>query len=43
MKKLDDDIINLKGIGDKTAVLFNKAGIYSYEDLINYFPRDYVR
>ncbi len=36
-------IKNLKGIGEKTAGLYNKLGIFSYEDLLYYFPRDYIR
>lgn len=36
-------ITNLKGIGEKTAGLYNKLGIFSYEDLLYYFPRDYIR
>ena len=36
-------ITNLKGIGDKTAGLYNKLGIFSYEDLLYYFPRDYIK
>lgn len=36
------DIINLKGIGEKTALLYNKIGIDKIEDLYEYFPRDYV-
>ena len=36
-------ITNLKGIGQKTAGLYNKLGIFSYEDLLYYFPRDYVK
>lgn len=34
-------ITQLKGIGDKTAKLFAKLGIYTVEDLLIYFPRDY--
>ena len=37
MKKLTE----IKGIGDKTAGVFSHLGIYSAEDLIRYFPRDY--
>lgn len=37
------NIKNLKGIGEKTAGLYNKLGIFSYEDLLYYFPRDYIR
>jgi len=36
-------ITNLKGIGQKTAGLYNKLGIFSYEDLLYYFPRDYIK
>ncbi len=35
------DIRTLKGIGDKTAILFNKLDIYTVRDLINYYPRAY--
>ena len=34
-------IQQLKGIGDKTAKLFNKLHIDTVEDLLVYFPRDY--
>ena len=34
-------IIQLKGIGEKTAKLFAKIGVYTVEDLLTYFPRDY--
>lgn len=37
----NDNITTIKGIGDKTAKLFNRLGIYSVYDLIHYFPRDY--
>lgn len=39
--KYSQDIIKLKGIGEKTAKLFYKLGIYTTEDLLLYFPRDY--
>ncbi len=35
------DITSLKGIGEKTAGLFHKLGIYQAEDLLHYYPRDY--
>jgi ATP-dependent DNA helicase RecG len=35
------DIREMKGIGDKTAALFEKLNIVTTEDLISYFPRDY--
>lgn len=34
-------ITQLKGIGDKTAKLFAKIGIYTVEDLLVYYPKDY--
>lgn len=36
-----DEIISLKGIGEKTAKLFQKLGIETVSDLLNHFPRDY--
>ena len=39
----DTDIESLKGIGDKTAELYHKVGIYTYGDLMYYYPRDYMR
>lgn len=36
-----DNIIAIKGIGEKTAKLFYKLGIYTVSDLIYHFPRDY--
>ena len=39
--KSSDNIITLKGIGDKTAKMFNKLGINTLDDLLNHFPRDY--
>lgn len=36
-------ITNLKGIGQKTAGLYNKLGIFSCEDLLYNFPRDYIK
>lgn len=40
MKYLDD-IINLKGIGEKTARLFYRLGIHNTEELLLHYPRDY--
>lgn len=31
----------LKGIGEKTGKLFEKLGVYSIDDLLSYYPRDY--
>lgn len=39
--KYSQDVIKLKGIGEKTAKLFYKLGIHTTEDLLLYFPRDY--
>lgn len=36
------DIRSLKGVGDKTARLYNKLGICTLDDLIHYYPRKYV-
>ncbi len=35
-------ITSLKGIGEKTAKLYEKLGITTVEDAVFYFPRDYV-
>ena len=37
----DAAVKSLKGVGDKTAVLLNKLGIYTVGDLIEYYPRSY--
>lgn len=37
------DIRSLKGIGEKTADLYHKVGIYTYGDLMYYYPRDYMQ
>ena len=39
--KLEDNIINIKGIGEKTAAGFNKLGIETIRDLVSYYPRAY--
>ena len=31
----------LKGVGEKTEKLFQKAGIYDTDDLLHYYPRNY--
>ncbi len=38
---LTDNIRSLKGIGEKTAALFNRVGVFSLWDLLMYIPRDY--
>lgn len=35
------NITTLKGIGAKTAELFAKLGIYTTQDLLKFYPRDY--
>lgn len=40
MKHLED-IKTLKGIGDKTASLFHKLSVYTVEDLLEFYPRNY--
>lgn len=39
--QLTDSITTLKGIGEKTALPFAKAGIHTIGDLLNYYPRGY--
>lgn len=41
MADLATDIRFLKGIGEKKALLFNKLGIFTLGDCLEYFPRDY--
>lgn len=38
---ITDNITALKGIGEKSAVLFHKLNIYTIEDLMRHYPRDY--
>ena len=38
---LEADIRYLKGIGEKRAALFHKLGVYTQQDLLTFFPRDY--
>ena len=42
MYRLKNDILTLKGVGDKTAKLFNKLNIYSIEDLLLSVPRGFT-
>ncbi|MDD6857296.1 MAG: ATP-dependent DNA helicase RecG [Lachnospiraceae bacterium] len=39
IKKMD--LKSIKGIGDKSAALFEKLGVYSVEDLLEFYPRAY--
>lgn len=36
------DIRYLKGVGEKTARLYNKLGIFTIDDLIRHYPRKYL-
>lgn len=38
---LTDSIRYVKGVGPAKEILFNNLGIYTVEDLMYYFPRDY--
>ena len=38
---LRERLTALKGIGDKTAALFEKAGVSDVQGLLEYYPRDY--
>lgn len=40
---LESSLDSLKGIGEKTKQLFEKAGIENLNDLIGYYPRTYER
>lgn len=39
--RLNDDITSVKGIGEKTAVYFRRAGVNTVEELLSYYPRAY--
>jgi len=41
--KLNTPITQLKGIGEKTAKLFNKLGVYTIRDILLYFPSGYLQ
>ena len=34
-------IKNLKGVGEKSALLYNKLNIFTIEDLVRFYPRNY--
>lgn len=38
---LNDSVRQLKKVGPKTEELYNKLGVYTVSDLLNYFPKDY--
>ena len=39
--KLEQSIMDLKGIGEKNAALFHKLNIYTIGDLVYHFPREF--
>ena len=41
MLDLNQDVKYIKGVGPNRAVLLNNLGIYTLEDLITYYPREY--
>ena len=42
MNNLDEyNIQYIKGVGEKRALLFNKLGIYTVDDLLRFYPRRY--
>lgn len=40
--KLTDSVTVIKGVGDKTAKAFARLGIYTIEDLLQTYPRNYL-
>lgn len=38
---LKNDVKFVKGVGPNRVVLLNKLGIYTLQDLITFYPRDY--
>ncbi len=38
---LSDSVSSIKNIGEKRLLLFNKLNIFTVQDLIEYYPRDY--
>ncbi|MGN8772567.1 ATP-dependent DNA helicase RecG [Candidatus Weimeria sp. HCP3S3_B5] len=40
--KIFDDITAVKGIGEKTAALFKRAGVFCVYDLLTYYPATYM-
>ena len=41
MQKLENEVQFIKGVGPTRVQLLQKLGIYTLEDLITYYPRDY--
>lgn len=40
---LHENIESIKGIGEKTASLFNKLGVFTIEQLLHFYPRNYIK
>jgi len=38
----DSDVVYVKGVGPKIGYLFNKLGIFTVMDLLQYYPKKYV-
>ncbi len=36
------DIKEIRGISDKRASMYHKLGIFTTEDLIGFYPRNYI-
>lgn len=43
LMRLSDEIVTLKGIGQKSAAIYARLGIFTVRDLLMYYPRDYER
>mgnify|MGYP003303829072 CR=1 FL=1 len=39
---LTDSIVKLKGVGERTAKLYEKLGIFTPFDLLYHIPRNYI-
>jgi len=39
---LDTPVQYIKGCGPKRAKLFNKLGVFTVQDLLEYYPREWV-
>ena len=39
---ITDKVDSIKGVGPKTAALFEKLNIYTIEDLLRFYPRNYL-
>lgn len=40
--KITDSVVSLKGVGPKTAALFDKIKVHTIEDLLRLYPRNYL-